>query len=101
MDYLRYYIPMIVQLAAYAGFAAGGNGVFVGIASLPVLGLIDSILPNDMRTRKMKPGLLADLPVWISTFLAVGLYFMAARWLAMEPEASGWQLAVLFCLALG
>ena len=72
MDYLRYYIPMLVQIAAYAGFAAGGNGVFVGIASLPLLGLIDSILPNDMGVRKMKPGFVADLPVWISTIMAVG-----------------------------
>lgn len=99
MDYLRYYIPVLVQLAAYAGFYAGGNGVFIGIASLPLLGLIDSVLPNDMQPRHMKPGLLADLPVWIATFLAVGMYFMAARWLATSPDASGWQVAgaILSC----
>ncbi len=99
MDYIRYYIPMLVQIAAYAGFYLGGDGVFVGIVSLPLLGLIDSVLPNDMQTRKMKPGFIADLPVWISTIMAVGLYFMAARWIAMEPDASGWQIAgaILSC----
>ena len=80
MDYLRYYVPVIVQLAAYAGFALGGHWVFIGIASLPLLGLIDSVLSNDMRPRAMRRGLLADLPVWLSTILAVGLYFMAALW---------------------
>lgn len=93
MDYLRYFIPVLIQLCAYAGFAMGGNGVFIGIATLPLLGLIDSVLPNDMKPRKMKAGLMADLPVWISTFLAVGLYFMAARWISLEPDASGWQYA--------
>ncbi len=28
----------------------------------------------------MQAGLVTDLPVWISTFLAVGLYAMAAYW---------------------
>ncbi len=99
MDYLRYYIPMLVQIAAYAGFYVGGNGVFVGIASLPLLGLIDSVLPNDMQTRKMKPGFVADLPVWISTIMAVGLYFMAARWFAGAENATPIQIAgaILSC----
>jgi p-cymene methyl-monooxygenase len=92
MDYVRYYIPAIVQLCAYAGFIIGGNAVFIGIASLPLLGLIDSVLSNDMKPRSMKVGLLADLPVWLSTFLAVGLYFMAASWIAREPNASGLQI---------
>ncbi|OAO00778.1 monooxygenase [Sphingomonadales bacterium EhC05] len=93
MDYTRYYIPIIVQLCAYAGFAAGGNWVFVGIASLPLLGLIDSVLSNDMKPRTMRAGFMADLPVWLSTFLAVGMYFMAANWIAREPNATGLQIA--------
>jgi hypothetical protein len=93
MDYLRYYVPVIVQLAAYAGFALGGNWVFIGIASLPLLGLIDSVLANDMRPRAMKRGLLADLPIWFSTLLAVGLYFMAAFWVASTEAITSWQYA--------
>lgn len=93
MDYARYYVPVLVQLATYAGFAMGGNWVFVGIASLPVLGLIDSVLPNDMRPRAMKRGLMADMPIWLSTLLAVGLYFMAAHWVASADAITPWQYA--------
>lgn len=92
MDYLRYYIPMLIQLAAYAGFAVGGNWVFVGIASLPTMALVNSLLPNDLATRKMKAGFIADLPVWISTIImAVGLYLMAARWVAVTPDIAPWR----------
>lgn len=93
MDYTRYYVPVLVQLAAYAGFAAGGNWVFVGIASLPILGLVDSVLPNDMRPRAMKRGLLADLPIWLSALLAVGMYLMAANWIANADAITLWQYA--------
>ncbi len=93
MDYLRYYVPVVVQLAAYVGFALGGNWVFIGIASLPLLGLIDSVLPNDMRPRTMKRGLLADLPIWFATILAVGLYFMAAWWVRSAEAITPWQYA--------
>src|SRR3546814_9723092 len=93
MDYTRYYTPVLVQIAAYAGFALGGNWVFIGIASLPLLGLIDSVLPNDMRPREMKRGLMADLPVWLATILAVGLYFMAAFWVRSAEAITPWQYA--------
>ena len=80
MDYSRYYFPVLVQLAAYASFLIGGDWVWFGFATLPVLGLIDSVLPNDMAPRRMRAGLIADLPVWIATFLAVGMYIVAAIW---------------------
>lgn len=93
MDYARYYVPVLVQLAAYAGFALGGDWVFIGIASLPLLGLIDSLLPNDMNPRTMRRGLLADLPIWICTFLAVGMYLMAAFWVSSAEAITSWQYA--------
>ena len=93
MDYGRYYIPIMVQLATYASFAIGGSWVWFGIATLPLLGLIDTLLPNDMAPRKMRAGVISDLPVWIATLLAVGLYFMAAFWVSRTPEISGWQYA--------
>src|SRR3546814_4790211 len=60
---------------------------------LPLLGLIDSVLPNDMRPREMKRGLMADLPVWLATILAVGLYFMAAFWVRSAEAITPWQYA--------
>ncbi|MFW2828746.1 alkane 1-monooxygenase [Sphingomonas sp. ID0503] len=86
MDRLRYYFPVLVQLCAYASFWAGGMWVWFGIATLPGIGLIDSLLPDDMKPRRMKEGLLSDLPVWIATLLAPGLYVMAALWVARTPD---------------
>lgn len=85
---LRYYTAPLVQLAAAVGFIAGGNWVWIGIASLPLLGLVDSLLPNDMAPRKMPKGLGTDLPVWLSTFLAVALYVAAAYWVRTNSDIS-------------
>src|SRR3546814_14861642 len=49
--------------------------------------------PNDMRPREMKRGLMADLPVWLATILAVGLYFMAAFWVRSAEAITPWQYA--------
>lgn len=86
MDYGRYYVPVLVQLAAVASFVVGGHWVWLGIATLPLLGLIDSLLPNDMKPRRMRAGFIADLPVWLSTLLSIGLYVMAALWVARTPD---------------
>lgn len=88
MDRSRYYLPVMIQLAAYAGFIAGGAWLWVGIASLPLLGVADTLLPQDMRQRRMGDSLVSDLPVWLSTFLAVGLYVVAAFWVARTPNIS-------------
>src|SRR3546814_6374127 len=91
MYYTRYYTPVLVLTAAYAGFVLGGNWVFISIASLPLLGLIASVLPNDMRPREMTRGLMADLHVWLATILAVGLYFMATFWVRSSEAITPWQ----------
>ncbi|WP_428630030.1 alkane 1-monooxygenase [Sphingopyxis sp.] len=82
MDYLRYYTAFAIQLLTAASFVAGGAWVWVGIATLPLLGLIDSILPNDMRPRQMREGFVADLPVWLASLFAPCLFFIAAFWVA-------------------
>lgn len=91
MDYLRYYFPVMIQIVAAAGFAMGGNWVWIGVATLPVLGLIDSVLPNDMAPRRVSNAALVEIPVWISALLSPALHLYAAYWVVMTPEISGWQ----------
>jgi p-cymene monooxygenase len=93
MDYLRYYIPVLLQLSALVGFAVGGDGVWVGIISLPALGLLDSLLPNDMRPRHVANKALADIPVWLCSLLTPVLYLLAAHWVATAPVIAASQYA--------
>ena len=76
MDYGRYYLGVFLQLAVIASFLAGGAWVFVGIASLPVFGLIDSILPNDFARRRMPNKALADVPAWLCSLLGPVIYLV-------------------------
>lgn len=101
-SYLIYYVPVLVQLAAAAGFVAGGDWVFIGIASFPFFALLDSILPDDMSVRRIKSKSIAYIPVWLSTILSPSLYFFAA-WQIAQGDLTGWQLAgcALSCAWLG
>lgn len=47
-----------------------------------MLEAIDPVLPNDMQPRRMADDLASDLPVWIATLLAPGLYWATAWWVA-------------------
>jgi hypothetical protein len=91
MGSARYYLAAVVQLCAGAGFLLGGNAIWIGFLSLPLLSIIDSLLPNDLAPRRMTRGLLADLPVWLATFLAVALYPVAAIWVVRTPDATALQ----------
>lgn len=91
MDYLRYYIPVMVQFSAIAGFWVGGEGIWVGIISLPLFGLVDSVLPNDMRPRRVYNKGLADIPVWLCSLLTPILYLVAAAWVQRSPDISTTQ----------
>lgn len=93
MDYGRYYLGVLLQLAVIAGFVAGGGWVFVGIASLPLFGLIDSLLPNDFAERRMPNKELADIPAWLCSLLGPVIYLAAALWVVRNPGAPAWQYA--------
>lgn len=99
MDYTRYYLGALLQLAVIAGFYFGGPWVFLGIASLPGFGLIDSMLPNDMKPRRIGNRALADIPVWLCSLLGPAIYIAAAFWVARNPGAPAWQIAgtILSC----
>ncbi|WP_439620198.1 fatty acid desaturase [Hyphomonas sp.] len=93
MDYARYYLGPLLQIAVIASFFLGGPYVWLGIASLPLLGLIDSLLPNDMAERKMNNKALADIPVWMASLLGPIIYIAAAIWVVRNPSASAWEYA--------
>jgi hypothetical protein len=91
MDYARYYLGVLLQLAVIASFIVGGSWVWVGIASLPAFGLVDSILPNDFRARRIAHEGLVDIPVWLCALLGPVIYLAAAYWAAHNGGASAWE----------
>lgn len=84
MDYLRYYTAVLVQLAVAATFFVGGSWVWFGVLTLPAMGLIDSLLPNDFSVRRTPNKFFVDLPVWMASLLGPVLYLCAAWWVATD-----------------
>ncbi len=78
-EYAKYYLAPLTQLLAMVGFYAGGNYTWVGVAFLPAMAIIDSLLPLDLRARKMKSGAIAFIPIWLSTLLGPCVY-LAFAW---------------------
>jgi len=78
MDYLKYWTPVGVLAAAFAGMIAGGNWVWVGIISFPVLAVLDSVLPRDYSQRKMSNATLANIPIWLCATLPLALFGVMA-----------------------
>ncbi len=93
MDYARYYVGALLQLAVIASFIVGGPWVFLGIISLPAFGLIDSLLPNDFAERRVRNSELAEIPAWLSSLLGPVIYLAAAYWAARNPDATALQFA--------
>jgi alkane 1-monooxygenase/p-cymene monooxygenase len=91
-EYVKYYLAPLIQVLAILGLYAGGNYVWIGIATFPVLALIDTFLPADMRARKMTSRGWAYLPVWISTLLLPVMY-IALAWSAGHNGLTGLQMA--------
>lgn len=97
-DYAKYYLPPLIQVLACLGLYLGGDYVWIGIASFPALALLDSLLPPDLRTRKMKSKAWAYVPVWISTLLGPIMYVVLA-WSLAHHDLTALQMlgAVLGC----
>ncbi|MCK9503922.1 MAG: fatty acid desaturase [Porticoccaceae bacterium] len=77
-DYLRYYTSPFIQILTGIGVYIGGPYVWIGIATLPVLAVLESLLPRDMKERKINNAFLAYIPVWISAVLNTLLYVLLA-----------------------
>lgn len=90
MDYLKYWTPVFVLALAYYGFYAGGDLVWIGIISFPVLAILDTIAGRDYSIRKMNNAALANLPIWLCAVGPVCLYF-AMAWRVAQGDLTGWQ----------
>ena len=55
-EYTKYYLAPLTQALAILGFYVGGNYVWIGVAFLPAMAIVDSLLPLDLRPRKMRNG---------------------------------------------
>ena len=74
MDHLRYYLVPLTTSAGILGFILGGPWVWLGIATFPVLLLLDVLLPEDISPRQVGNGLMADIPLYLQVVLMVALY---------------------------
>ncbi len=91
MDYLKYWTPVLVLVVAFTGMIVGGNWVWAGIITFPVLALLDTLLPRDYSQRHIDNAALANIPIWICAIAPLLLFFVFA-WQASLGELSGWQM---------
>ncbi|WP_295681933.1 alkane 1-monooxygenase [Nevskia ramosa] len=73
-DTLRYYLAPATTLCGVIGFLIGGNAVWLGIATFPLLLLLDVVLPRDVAPRRGVVPFLADLALYLHVVLIVALY---------------------------
>jgi alkane 1-monooxygenase len=90
MDYLRYYLNCLLPLAAIAGFVLDGQWVWLGIATLLPLIVIDTLSPQDYAPRNIKNGALADVVIYVQMVLVIATFVVFA-----------WRAHVGFDPALG
>lgn len=74
MDALRYLLPIATTLAGVVGFMLGGQWVWLGAATFPVLMALDIILPPDMAPRKITMPWLANAHLYLQLPLMLALY---------------------------
>lgn len=80
MGALRYYICTVVVLTAIYGFYLGGEYVWLGVGTFPVLLIFDVLLPQDHKHWEIKNGFVADLALYLHVPLMFIMYGMFLRW---------------------
>lgn len=95
-DYLKFFfLPVGIVVAGCMGFVLGGNWVWLGISTFPILAVVDSLLPRNMQARRMGNAFLATLPVWLSAIGSLLIYFIAA-WRISVSELTTLQIVGSF-----
>lgn len=91
MDYMKYWISVLLLAINVAGITLGGNWVWLGIACLPVLAVLDSLTPIDYRMSRITRRWLAYIPVWICA-PGVVLLFAYSAWRIKTGDFTSDQL---------
>jgi p-cymene monooxygenase len=95
-DYLKFWlIPSGIVAIGIAGFILGGNWVWLGIATFPVLAFIDSFIPRNMKPRQMANSFMSTAPVWIASIGSLVIYLFAAHYIA-TGNPTLWQIVGSF-----
>ncbi len=74
MDYLRYYLCSLTVIVAIIGFMLGGQWMWLGLGTFPVLMALDLLLGKDFAPRKINHPLIADIPLYLHVASMVALY---------------------------
>lgn len=77
-DYIRYYLSPATLLFGVVGLYLGGDWVWLGLATLPILAIGDTILPRDLSERRITSMFWAFVPVLMSCVLAFVSYSLLA-----------------------
>jgi hypothetical protein len=92
MEYGRYYLGVLMQLTGIAGILAGGGWAWTGILQLPLLTIVDSLLPEDERPRQVSDQSLIDVPLLICGLLGLCVY-AALAWKIGRGGSTGFAIA--------
>ncbi|WP_428311881.1 alkane 1-monooxygenase [Hydrocarboniphaga sp.] len=91
IDYLKYYTAALLLAAGFAGFALGGDYLWLGFSTFAVVTFLDFVLPRDFSMRKMNSAFWAAIPVWIGSLGPIAM-FLAFGWRMHIEELNGMQL---------
>ena len=78
-DYGRYYLSPATLLFGVVGLWLGGDWVWLGLATLPLLALGDTVMSRDLAERRMDNETLAFIPVLMSCAIAAGSFALLSR----------------------
>lgn len=84
-DHIKYWVPVLILATGYAGIALGDNWVWLGLATFPVMAILDSLLPLDYGQRSIRSAGFVNLSVWIGAVGPVLLYPFLAWRMTVEP----------------
>jgi p-cymene monooxygenase len=92
MDYVKYYAGVGISAVGLAGFILGGDWLWLGFATFPLVTLLDVALPRDLSMRKITSPFWANVPVYLAA-LAPIVIFTAFAWRLSNGSLTGWQIA--------